>query len=59
MDMDDSQRGTDAADRTTSWEALALDRVRGRLERADASGQDAGWESAALERLRAHFDTEG
>lgn len=60
MDRDESQRGTDAAaEHTADWESVALDRVRGRVERADASGADMGWEAAALARLRAHFGAEG
>lgn len=59
MDRDESQRGTEAADRIADWESVVLDRVRGRLERADASGADLGWEAVALERLRAHFGAEG
>lgn len=58
MDRDESQRGTEAAD-TADWEAVALDRVRGRVERTDTDAADAGWEAAALARLRAHFERDG
>lgn len=60
MDTDESHRGREAAaESTTDWEAAALDRVRGRVERTELSAADAGWEAAALARLRAHFGGDG
>lgn len=39
------------------WEAIVLERLRGRLERvAEAPLADHGWESDAIERLRRHLE---